>query len=58
MLDIREIRERLLDRNLTAVSKKMHLSRPYLSDIRSGKREPSKLLQKRLSEYLGGKNAT
>ena len=55
MLSIEEIRERLEDRNLAAVARKMKCTRSYLHYVRSGKQTPKDTdLLVRLSEYLEG----
>ncbi len=56
MLPIEEIRERLEDRNLAAVARKMKCTRSYLHYVRSGKQTPKDTdLLLMLSNYLEGK---
>lgn len=56
MLSIEEIRERLEDRNLAAVARKMNCTRSYLHYVRTGKQTPKDTdLLVRLSNYLEGK---
>lgn len=54
MLSIEQIREKLKDRNLTEVSKRINITRVYLSAIRSGKVTPSYKTVALLSDYLEG----
>lgn len=57
MLTLEKIIERLQDKNLTKVSERCGLTRPFLSGIRSGKvKNPSYDTIKKLSEYLKGGN--
>jgi transcriptional regulator with XRE-family HTH domain len=52
MLEISVIRKKLQDRNLSAVAKRINVTRAYLSNIRNGRVEPSKHMQTLLSMYL------
>lgn len=55
MLSTEEIRERLEDRNLAAVARKMNCTRSYLHYVRTGKQTPKDTeLLVRLSNYLEG----
>lgn len=54
MLELSEIIRRLDDRNLTAVAKKIGVTRVYLSNIKNGRVVPSEKIQMLLSLYLKG----
>lgn len=51
-MNLEEIRERLSDRNLSEVARRLHVSKAYISNIANGKQVPSKNMQERLTEYL------
>lgn len=51
-MSIEEIRERLSDRNLAEVARRLHITRTYLADIANGKRTPSGNMLARIAEYL------
>lgn len=55
MLSIEEIREKLGDRNLSEMSRRLNITRVYLSAIRNGRVTPSYHMVERLSNYLQGK---
>lgn len=52
MMPLNEIIEKLSDRNLAEVSRRLLITRSYLSAIVNQKRTPSKEFQQRLSDYL------
>lgn len=47
-----EIKEKLSDRNLAEVARRLGLSRAYLSAIMTGRREPSEQVKQSLESYL------
>lgn len=55
MLNIEQIRERLSDRNLSEVARRLKITRPYLSAIKNGRVTPSYKLVEKLSDYIEGK---
>jgi transcriptional regulator with XRE-family HTH domain len=56
MLDLKEIQERLSDRNLSEVARRVGISRQYLTDVASGKAaNPGWRVLSKLSDYLEGK---
>lgn len=52
MLSIEQIREKLKDRNLAEVSRRLGVTRVYLSAIRNGHVTPSYKMVAALSDYL------
>lgn len=52
MLSIEQIREKLTDRNLAEVSRRIGITRAYLGMIANGSRIPSYATLKKLSDYL------
>lgn len=52
MLSIEEISQRMSDRNLSEVSRRLNITRPYLSAIVNGKAKPSYDMLKKISDYL------
>lgn len=54
MLSIEQIREKLKDRNLAEVSRRLGITRVYLSAIKNGRVTPSYKTVEKLSDYLGG----
>ena len=55
MLKIEEIRERLSDRNLSEVARRIGITGAYLAAIASGGRTPSYAVLEKISDYLEGK---
>lgn len=55
MLKIEEIRERLSDRNLSEVARRIGITGAYLAAIASGERTPSYAVLVKISDYLEGK---
>ncbi len=55
MLKIEEIRERLSDRNLSEVARRIGITGAYLAAIASGERTPSYAVLEKISDYLEGK---
>jgi len=56
MLTMDQIRERMSDRNISEVARRIGVTRVWLSYILNGHHVPSKELQQRLSDYLLRKN--
>lgn len=54
MLSIEQIKEKLTDRNLAEVSRRLGITRAYLGMIANGQRKPSYDILKKLSDYLEG----
>jgi len=52
MLSLEEIRERMGDRNIAEVARRLKVTRSWLSMVISGKVKASDKLMKRLSDYL------
>jgi len=52
MLSIDEIKRKLEDRNLSAVARKVGITRAYLGMIMKGQRKPSYDVLEKLSKYL------
>jgi len=52
MLDLEQIKEKLSDRNLAEVARRISVTRSYLSGIASGKITPSYKMLKKISDYL------
>ena len=51
-MQIEEVRQKLSDRNIAEVARRLHVTRSYLSAIASGKKEPSANMLARIVEYL------
>lgn len=54
MLSTEQIAEKLSDRNLSEVARRLKITRPYLSAIVNGHKKPSYELLKKISDYLEG----
>lgn len=52
MLTIEQIKERLSDRNLAEVARRLGVTRAYLSAITNDRVKPSYVMLTRLSDYL------
>jgi len=52
MLSLEEIRERMGDRKIAEVARRLKVTRSWLSMVISGKVKASDKLMKRLSDYL------
>lgn len=57
MLTLEEIKERLSDRNISAVAKNIGMTRQFISAVKTGRApNPSYDTVKKLSDYLEGGN--
>lgn len=54
MLTIEQIQERLSDRNLAEVARRLNVTRAYISALKNGKVKPSYPMLTKLSHYLEG----
>lgn len=57
MLTLEQIKEKLKDRNLSEVGRRLGMTRAYLSALARGKFQPSYENLKKLSDYLEGNDA-
>ena len=57
MLTIEQIADRMSDRNLAEVARRLGVTRAWLSAIINGKAKPSYDMLLKISEYLEGDNA-
>ena len=52
MLNIEQLKERLSDRNISKVARKIGISRQYISQALSGREQASQNLVEKLNKYL------
>lgn len=55
MLTIEEIREKMGDRNIAEVARRLDVTRAWLADIIKGRGKPSYSMLEKISDYLEGK---